>query len=169
MTDPRIARYQEAGARGARFTLGFQQPDGGYLWEGYPPDAFHKQSYSWAIAGEIEGAQRLLSWVKAQRLLPDGQLRDYHGDIYKHALLFQGAHRLGRFDLTYPMARFLLSCQAPCGGFPHLAGEPYCRALAGCQAGIGLLYIGSSTRRRGPASGPSASWSSPTPGASTTG
>ena len=142
MVDPRIEQFKQAGLRGARYTLDFQQPDGSYIWEGYVNDAFHKQSYSWALAGEIEAAQRLLTWVQRERLLPDGQLRDYNGDIYKHAWLFQGAQRLGRFDITYPMHRFLKSVQAPCGGLPHMAGEPRCRALAACQAGIALLYIG---------------------------
>lgn len=142
MPDPRLAQFQAAGRRGAQFTIDFQQPDGSYIWEGYVSDAFHKQSYSWALAGEVEAAQRLLTWVQRERLLPDGQLRDYNGDIYKHAWLFQGAHRLGRFDITYPMHRFLLSVQAPGGGFPHFAGQPHCRPLAACQAGIALLYIG---------------------------
>lgn len=142
MTDPRIEQYKQAGLRAARFTLGFQQPDGGYIWDGYPSDAFHKQSYSWGLAGEVDAAQRLLSWVRRERLLPDGQLRDYRGDIYKHAWLFQGAQRLGRFDITYPMLGFLRATQAPCGGFPHFAGDDRCRALAACQAGIAALYIG---------------------------
>jgi hypothetical protein len=142
MPDPRIAQFKQAGLRAAQFTLDFQQPDGSYIWEGYVNDAFHKQSYSWALAGQVEAAQRLLNWVKRERLLPDGQLRDYNGDLYKHAWLFQGAHRLGRFDITYPMSSFIASTQAPCGGLPHFAGNDRCRALAACQAGIAMLYIG---------------------------
>ena len=142
MSDDRLEQYRQAGRRAAAFTLGFQQADGGYLWEGYPPDAFHKQPYSWGIAGHALEASRLLDWVQRERLLPDGQLRDYGGDMYKHAWLLQGAQRLGRFDVTYPMADFIASCQAPCGGFPHMAGADSCRALAGCQVGIALLYMG---------------------------
>lgn len=142
MSDPRLEQFQQAGRRGAQFTVGFQRPDGSYLWEGYPPDAFHKQPYSWALAGSVEAAQRLLNWIARERLLPDGQLRDYRGDLYKHSWLLQGAHRLGRFDLSYPVADFLVSAQAPCGGLPHFAGEGRCRALAACLAGIALLYAG---------------------------
>jgi hypothetical protein len=140
--DPKIALYQQAGEKAAGYTLSFQQPDGGYIWEGYPSDAYHKQPYSWGVAGQVEPAHRLLTWVKANALQPDGQLKDYQGDIYKHSWLFHGAHRLGRFDLTYPLMSFLLSCQAPGGGFPHFAGEAYCRSLSTCMAGLCALYLG---------------------------
>lgn len=138
----KLEQYRQAGLRAAEFTIGFQQPDGGYIWEGFPPDAFHKQSYSWGIAGYAQEAQRLLNWVRRERQLPDGQLRDYNGDMYKHAWLFQGAQRLGRFDITYPMLDYIRSCQAPCGGYPHMAGADSCRALSTCQVGIAMLYIG---------------------------
>jgi len=141
-TDPRLKLYQEAGARAAAFTVSFQQPDGGYIWEGYPSDAFHKQSYSWGLAGAIEPAHRLLSWVKRERLGPDGRLKDYRGDVYKHCWLTQGAHRLGRFDLSYPIAEFIASCQAPCGGLPHFEGESFCRSLSTGIAGLVMLYMG---------------------------
>jgi len=142
MSDNRLEQYRAAGLRAAAYTIGFQQPDGGYIWEGFPPDAFHKQSYSWGVAGHAMEANRLLDWVQRERLLPDGQLRDYNGDMYKHAWLLQGAQRLGRFDVAYPMTNFIASCQAPCGGFPHMAGGDTCRALAGCQVGLAMLYMG---------------------------
>lgn len=138
----KLEQYRQAGLRAAEFTMGFQQPDGGYIWDGYPPDAFHKQPYSWGIAGYSQEAQRLLDWVRRERLQADGQLREYHGDMYKHAWLFQGAQRLGRFDIAYPMLEFVRSAQAPCGGFPHMAGADSCRALSTCQVGIAMLYIG---------------------------
>ena len=142
MSDPKIAQFQQAGLKAARYTQGFQLPDGGYIWEGYPGDAFHKEGYSWGVAGLVEPAHRLFTWAKANRLQPDGQLQEYCGDVYKHSWFFQGAHRFGRFDLSYPVASFLLTCQAPCGGFPHFAGEPYCRALSTCMAGLCMLYMG---------------------------
>jgi len=140
--DPRIEFYQQAGQRAVRYHLGFQRPDGGYLWEGYPNDAYHKQAYSWSLAGHVEPAHRLLTWVKANTLQTDGRLRDYRGDVYKHSWLWQGAHRLGRFDLSFPIMSFLASCQAPCGGFPHVEGGSYCRSLSACIAGLCMLYFG---------------------------
>lgn len=138
----RIALYQETGRKAVRYQLGYQRPDGGYIWEGYARDAFHKQPYSWALAGYVEETHRLLTWVKDDRLQPDGQLKEYNGDVYKQAWFFQGAHRLGRFDLSHPIMSFLLSCQEPCGGLPHFAADEYLRSLSTCWTGVCALYYG---------------------------
>jgi len=106
----RLAAFRAAGLRAAELQLEHQQPDGAFTWEGFPKDAYHKQAYSWGVAGYLGAAHRLLTWVKRNALLPDGQLRDYDGDVYRQAWFFQGAHRLGRFDLSYPVMSFLLSC-----------------------------------------------------------
>jgi hypothetical protein len=134
--------YRQAAVRAVQSQLGYQAPDGGYIWEGYARDAYHKQGYSWALSGFPEPAHRLMTWVKNDRLQADGQLKEYAGDAYKHAWLFHGAHRLGRFDVSYPVMKFLRSCEAPCGGLPHFAGEPYCRSLSTCLTGIGAIYAG---------------------------
>ncbi len=141
MTD-RIRRYQQAGIKAVKYQLSYQLPDGGYVWDGYAVDAYHKQAYSWAVAGYVEPAHRLLTWVKDNTLGDDGQLRDYNGDVYKHAWFFQGAHRLGRFELSYPVMAFLASCQEPCGGLPHFARDEYLRSLATCWTGVCGLYCG---------------------------
>jgi len=140
--DPRYEQYRLAGRRAVEFQLRFQQPDGGYIFAGYPPDAFHKQGYSWGLAGRLLETHRLLTWAKTQRLLPDGQLRDYDGDAYKHAWFAQGAHRLGRFDLSYPVMAFLASCQTPGGGLRHFPNHTYCRSLSTCMAALVALYVG---------------------------
>ncbi|MBI2298012.1 MAG: hypothetical protein HYU66_03515 [Armatimonadetes bacterium] len=103
---------------------------------------YHKQAYSWGIAGFIRPAQRLLTWARDQRLQPDGQLAEYAGDCYKHAWFFHGAHRLARFELSYPVFDFLASCQAPCGGLPHFAGQPLLRSMATCWTGVAAIYRG---------------------------
>ena len=138
----RFEIYRQAGRKAVEYQLRYQLPDGGYVWEGYANDAFHKQAYSWALAGQVEPAHRLLTWVKAYKLQANGQLAEYGGDVYKHSWFFQGAHRLGRFDLSYPVMSFLLSCQAPCGGLPHFAGDPLIRSLSTCCTGLSFLYHG---------------------------
>ncbi|MFC1597076.1 hypothetical protein ACFL5Q_03935 [Planctomycetota bacterium] len=135
-------RYRQVARKAVDYQLGYQQPDGGYIWDGYAVDAHHKQAYSWALAGRLAEAHRLLSWVRRERLQPNGQLKDYSGDVYKHSWFFQGAHRLGRFDLSYPVIDFLVSCQAPCGGFPHFAGDRLLRSLATAWTGISAIYAG---------------------------
>ena len=144
MTDlnEKIQRYQQAGRRAVDFQLQFQQPDGGYIWDGYANDAFHKQAYSWQMSGEFARVQKLLNWVKAERLQPDGQLKEYNGDCYKHSWFFQGAHRIGRFDLSYAVFDFLASCQTEAGGLPHFQKDELTRSLATAWTGVSALLIG---------------------------
>ena len=134
--------YRRACLRAVEYQLGFQIPDGGYIWEGYVKDAYHKQALSWQLSGRFGEAQRLLNWVKKNKLRSNGQLKDYSGDVYKHIFLFQGAHRLGRFYLSYPVMKFLLSTQAPCGGFPHFAADELVRSMTTAWMGVSMLYFG---------------------------
>jgi hypothetical protein len=138
----KLVAYRKAGRKAAKYQADFQLPDGGYIWEGYANDAYHKQAYAWGLTGHLDEAHKLLNWIKKNKLQPDGQLKEYGGDLYKHAWLFQGAHRLGRFDISYPVMKFLLSCQAPCGGFPHFAGNDVIRALSTAWTGVATLYMG---------------------------
>jgi len=138
----RIKRYREAADKAVEFTTGFQLPDGGYIWEGYVKNAYHKQVYSWPIAGRFSEAQRLLNWVQKNTLQPDGQLKDYLGDVYKLAWLVHGAQRLGRFDVSYPLGSFLFSYQAPCGGFPRYTADEVIRSVSTAWMGVTALSFG---------------------------
>lgn len=140
--DQQLERFRQAGLKGVLFQLPYQTADGGYLWDGYAPDAFHKQVYSWAMSGYYEPAHRLLNWVKDHKLGPDGQLEGYRQDCYKHAWFLHGAHRLGRFDLSYPVFAFLCSCQEPCGGLPFFGADSLLRSLSTCWFGIAALLLG---------------------------
>ncbi len=140
--DERLERYRQAGIRSVEFQLQYQQEDGSFIWDENIPDAYHKQPYSWAIAGYVPQAHRLLNWVKHNTLQAEGGLAGYNGDVYKQSWFFQGAHRLGRFDVSYPIWEFLVSCKADCGGFPHMAGDKYLRSLATAWTGVSAIYIG---------------------------
>src|SRR5690606_1432740 len=134
--------YRRAVRKAVEYQISFQLPDGGYIWDGYATDAFHKQALSWQLSGHYVEALRLSDWVKKNKLQADGQLEGYNGDIYKHSWFFQGAHLLGRFDLSFPVMSFLLSQQAPCGGFPHFAGDELIRSLSTAWTGVSALYFG---------------------------
>ena len=138
----RLDDYRRACLKAVEYQLGFQLPDGGYIWDENGKDNFHKQPYSWQLQGRYAETHKLLNWVKKNTLQSDGQLKDYNGDVYKHIWLFQGAHRLGRLDISYPVMSYLKSCQAPCGGFPHLAGHEVIRSMATNWIGIALLNFG---------------------------
>jgi len=138
----RIRRYRETAFKAVDYTVGFLQPDGGYIWDGYVPNAFHKQAYSWILAGRIQEGHRLMDWAGRNRLQPDGRLKDYLGDVYKQTWFALSAQRLGRYELSYPVMKYLLSLQAPCGGFPRYEKEDVVRAVASGFVGIAALSFG---------------------------
>ncbi len=138
----RFARCREAGRRAVEFTLQYQRPDGAFIWDKGIRDAYHKQIWSWSLAGELSPAHRLADWIVANTLEADGSVRDYSGDIYKLSWMAQGAHRLQRYDLSRPLTRWLAGQQADCGGFPHFAGDQWLRALPTAWAGLASLAVG---------------------------
>jgi len=140
--DDRLERYRQTGLRAVDFQLQHQQEDGSFIWDQGIRDAYHKQTYSWGIAGRAAEAHRLINWIRDNTLTPEDGLEGYNGDVYKQSWFFQGVHRLGRFDVSYPIWRFLTSCEAPCGGFPHFKGDKYLRALATAWTGVSAIYIG---------------------------
>lgn len=143
----------EAGRKAIRnavdFQLGFMGKDGCYDWPGYAHDAFHKQAYSWNLVGNNEEAHLELTWVRDTRLRPDGSLiltEDPNDtvnnvDLYKHAWTCQGAHRLGRFDVSYPIYNFIKTCERPCGGFPLQRAMEFCRAMTTGWCGVTAIYF----------------------------
>jgi len=138
----KLQRYQDAGRKAVQFQLQHQKPDGCFIWDESIRDAYHKQSYSWSLAGESGAAHRLLSWIGTNTLQPDAQLKDYNGDVYKHAWLLQGAHRLGRFDVSCPVMDFIASCQTASGGWPLFTRDEFCRMLPTAWAGVAAVYLG---------------------------
>ncbi len=140
--DQQLERYRQAGIRAVQFQLQFQQPDGSFIWDQSIRDAYHKQCYSWGSAGFIAPAHRLINWICGHSLRADGDLEGYRGDVYKLAWLLQGAHRLGRFDLSLRLWSWLRRQQAPGGGFAHFAGEEVLRSLSSAWAGVAAVYLG---------------------------
>ncbi len=136
--DTRIEAFRAAGQRAVDFQLQFQQHDGSFIWDPEIRDAYHKQSYSWGLAGRLRGAHRLINWIASDMLV----LADYRGDVYKLSWMAQGVHRLGRFDVSHPIMGWLMQQQAECGGFPHFAGDEWLRCLPTAWAGVAALYFG---------------------------
>ena len=143
----RLQQFRDAGLRAIEFQLQYQQPGGSFIWDPAIPDAYHKQTLSWSLAGRLPEAHRLTNWIAKNPLRPDGSLQGYRGDVYKLSWMVQGVHRLGRFDVSHPIMDWLLQQQADCGGFPHFAGEEWLRCLPTAWAGVAALQFG----RVGPA------------------
>jgi len=116
----------EGARRGAAWLLAQQRPNGGWKpLENPPVDAFYKGSVAFALLGEIAAAERTLDYIKRHLLQPDGDFLprsnpwflDVHYQ-YANGWIILGAQKIGRYDITMPAIRFLLSQQdAATGGF----------------------------------------------------
>ena len=140
--DARLEAFRKAGEKAVNFQLQYQQRDGSFIWDEAIPDAYHKQPYSWSLSGRLPETHSLLNWIGSNTLQSDGSLKDYSGDVYKHSWFFQGCHRIGRFDLSWPVMGWLMRQQKECGGLPHFAADDRLRALSTAWTGISALYFG---------------------------
>jgi len=143
----RVARYQKAGQKAVQWLLGLQRDDGSFTGPDFTEDVYHKTPYSLSMAGYFPQAHRLLAWVKENDLQDSGELRHYYSpnvmQVYKDAWMLHGAQRLGRFDISYPVMNFIMTFQAPCGGFPcEGRDEQQVRSLTTAWCGHAALYMG---------------------------
>src|SRR5437588_5382071 len=92
--------------------------------------AGHKTLAALTTAGVETAAGRQATWLVRNRLQPDGDIGapEHRAGparsawLYFSSWLTWGAHRLGRFDLSVPSARFIASTQGLDGSFasnPH--------------------------------------------------
>ena len=116
----------ERARRGVDWLLEQQGPDGGWkALPNAPMDAFYKASWAFGLMGEAAAGERSLDYVKQHFLQPDGDFQprsnqwfvDVHYQ-YLHGWCIIGAQKLGRYDISTPATRFLLTQQDPQhGGF----------------------------------------------------
>lgn len=121
-----ITQLRRARDAGAAYLLSQQRPDGALgdpERDGLGP--YYKTIWAFAATGEPDAGNRLATWVRDNVQTPEG---DFAGPLrggmhdrnypYPAAWMLAGAQKLGRFDLTIPCMRFLLTMQDPeIGGF----------------------------------------------------
>ena len=146
-------RYIDSARRAVRWIVEQQRPDGSFFEVDAGIGGYYKVPYALGMSGFIPEAMRLLGWVRTHHLTRAGDFRApsrkatlaVHDDwpTYGNAWLIQGAHRLGRFDLSIPGAEFLLRHQAACGGFCALEnGKQYVECVGTSWAGLAQLTVG---------------------------
>lgn len=141
----KLDAYREAAQRGASWLLAQQNPDGSFIRPDLQADVYHKAVLALMLSGHVAASNRLLTWIKAYDLQPDGRLRRFDEGLglYKTSWICQGAHRMGRFDISVPVMDFIQRCQAPCGGFfqsPELT--EYVEPVSSSWAGVAAIYLG---------------------------
>jgi hypothetical protein len=103
-----------------------QRDDGGWkALDDAPVDAFYKAGWAFNLLGEAAAAERVLDYVKAHFLQPNGDFlprgNPWHVDVhyqYANGWFVIGAQKHGRYDVARPGLEFLLTQQDPDhGGF----------------------------------------------------
>jgi len=111
---------------GVKWLLNKQNPDGSWKpLDNAPVDAYYKAAWAFNLMGEAAAAERVLDYVKQHLLQSNGDFLP-RGDPwyinihyqYSNGWIINGAQRQGRYDISMPAVKFLLTQQdASHGGF----------------------------------------------------
>jgi hypothetical protein len=116
----------ETARRGVDWMLSQQGADGGWkALDKAPIDAYYKAAWAFNITGETAAAEKVLNYVKQNLLQSDGDLLPRNDAWYVNvhyqycnAWVATGAQKQGRYDVSMPALKFLLTQQDPThGGF----------------------------------------------------
>ncbi|MHB1294463.1 MAG: hypothetical protein ACYC4R_05655 [Anaerolineae bacterium] len=114
----------ECARRGAAWLIAQQDADGGYRAVPEPmADAYYKSAWALQLLGEPAAAHRTLNYARRRLLQPNGDLapreHPWHREVhylYANAYFVLGGAHLGRYDVSEPALRYLLSLQSPVTG-----------------------------------------------------
>ena len=105
-----IESYLNAARKGSEWLVSKQQEDGSIT----EAEVYYKAPYALSVTGRALEANKLISWIKTDVLQDNG---DLNHNTYKNSWIVQGAHRMGRFDVSMLGMDYILQTQASCGGF----------------------------------------------------
>ena len=141
------------------------QPDGQYPEPIVDLTGYFKVAYLFTITGRLEQANRLVSEIGDRFLQANGDFKvsptrksdqvDYYEKVwgYANAWIVFIAHKLGRFEISYPAWNYLEKMYLPeIGGYisndPDSNDEPVIDLLATTHSGHAALYMGNLERAR---------------------
>ena len=139
-------RFTDAAERALSWIIAHQKEDGSFCSPDDGIRGYYKVPYALAISRRQRQGLRLADWIAKNHFTSEGNFGPAAGKAdapdsggwptYFSAWLVQGLHRLGRWDLSFPGAAFLLRYQLPAGGFYALDQEtrffePVCTSWGG--------------------------------------
>lgn len=148
-----VRRFSEAAGRGIAWIAANQRADGSFCDPKDGVGSYYKIPYALAFAGHQREALRLLEWIAKHHFTAEGDFRAPERKarkpthdawpVYSNAWLIQGAHLVGRWDISLRGAEFVLRYQIPAGGFYALDGEThYLEPVCTSWGGLALLTTG---------------------------
>jgi hypothetical protein len=141
----RLAAYEASRRRGVDFLLANLNADGSPTATHPERITYYRLPWALEVSGETAAASRVLNWIEATGLGPDGA---FHGGIawssaanrcfntYPETCLAYGAHLLRRFDIARKAMNFALSYQDP-----ETGGVSMTRETTGSDTGGQLLFL----------------------------
>lgn len=111
--------------KGSEFLANHQLESGEMQEPNSGLSTYYKTAQAFVSTGALDRASKLLDWVVASSLTEDGDFgrtdgrgQQAHNAVYPNAWLTLGAHRSGRYDVSYPAIRCVLANQnSTTGGF----------------------------------------------------
>lgn len=154
-----IDKYRKASDKALAWLLPRLREDGSFGPEAVEMTCYHKAVYLFGLAGEISAANRMLTHIKRRYMQSDFDFKlspqkkadkvNYNELTwgYTNGWFALAAHRLGRFDISYPAYQYLKTLYHPeTGGFtstrPGDEQHPIIELLATAHIGMLALYLG---------------------------
>jgi hypothetical protein len=154
MSTPTLDEYRVAGHRAVQWLAGRIGADGSLGAECGDLACCYKLPYLMQLAGRPAEAHRLLDWIRYRFLRSDGDfltsdtektldpvLARYPG--YMNGWIAMAAHKLGRFDLSYPAWTYLRRSWNPAlRAFAIASDRGGAEVLMTAHLGLNALYLG---------------------------
>lgn len=144
---------RDAADRGTRWILGHQRADGSLTRPEDGIGGYYKVPYLLSSSGRLREAHKLIDWIGAHHLTPEGDFRaperraaqqaHTRWPVYANAWIVLGAFRAMRYDVAHRGERFIRSCQSPSGAFPARDGDrEYVEPVNTAWGGLACLAAG---------------------------
>lgn len=145
--------FCETAKQGLTWILSQQRADGSFSAPQEGIAGYYKVPYALTVTGHLRAAQRLLNWSAKHHFTPAGNFHSANAKtrtcmedfwpVYGKAWLVLGAHRTGRWDLSFQGAAHLLRYQVPVGGFYAIEdGTRFLEPVSTSWGGLATLTTG---------------------------
>lgn len=152
-TEATLADLLASAERGITWILAQQREDGSFSAPEDGVGSYYKVPMGLAVAGKWREAHRLLTWVAKHHLTDEGDFRAPQRKAYEpiheawpayaNAWIIQGAHTVGRWDISHKGMSFLNRLQLPIGGYYTLDGtQKYLEPTGLTWGGLAALTTG---------------------------
>lgn len=145
-----IKNYRQVVRRASNWLINQQAEDGSISWHEHGA-YYYRMIWTLGALGEVNSANRLVSWFRKEIWEKDGFTKENVGDMrkvfpYVVSNIAIGTHLLGAYDISYGCLDILKKYQYPNGGFANADSElnpvGWQENWIAAQAGMAYLFAG---------------------------